>query len=269
MKAGVICSVEECGFPEFVFDGNIETNFPLIRQLGYTGVELALSNPGSTNLDWLKGLLEMNELCVINTGTGELLDRGLFLTSPDKNIRLQCHDKLAEYIGFAHEVGGSISVGCVRGPEPGQPFGKSEQLWLIEGLSKINKYAVEKNVKLLIEPLADKYTGSINNLSDGVTLLNQVGSENIFLLLDTYNLWMMGEDVSQALRTAGDLIGHVHIADSNRQYPGAGEINFIEVFQALKDVGYDGFLSLEALPKPTPLECAQKTIEFISNHWSS
>jgi len=268
MKASVICSVEECGFPEFVFDGNIETNFPLIRQLGYTGVELALSDPCNTNIKWLKGLLDKNKLKVTNTGTGELLGRGLFLTSADKNIRLRCLDKLAEYVDFSHEVGGSLSIGCVRGPELGQPFGEDKQLWLTEGISNINKYAVERNVQLLVEPLADKYIGSINTLSDGITLLNQVGSDNIRLLLDTYNLWMMGEDVPQALRTAGDLIGHIHIADSNRQYPGAGEIDFTQVFQALRDVGYDGFLSLEALPKPAPLDCAKKTIEFISNYWS-
>jgi sugar phosphate isomerase/epimerase len=69
--------------------------------------------------------------------------------------------------------------------------------------------------------------------------------------------------IEKGLRLAGDRLWHVHIADSNRRYPGSGHLNFASIFATLEDMGYHGFVSAEILPLPDPDTAAQKTIEFL------
>jgi Sugar phosphate isomerases/epimerases len=65
---------------------------------------------------------------------------------------------------------------------------------------------------------------------------------------------------ADAIRTAGDLIGHVHFVDSNRKPAGRGHIDYAPIVAALKDTGYAGFLSAEALPDPDPEAAARQTM---------
>jgi sugar phosphate isomerase/epimerase len=57
------------------------------------------------------------------------------------------------------------------------------------------------------------------------------------------------------------LLGHVHFVDSNRRAPGMGHIDFGPVVGALRRVGYEGFVSAEALPWPDPMAAARQTVE--------
>jgi sugar phosphate isomerase/epimerase len=65
---------------------------------------------------------------------------------------------------------------------------------------------------------------------------------------------------------AGDKLWHVHIADSQRRYPGTGHLNFDGVFATLKDMGYRGYVSAELFPWPDPDTAARKTIEFLNRY---
>jgi sugar phosphate isomerase/epimerase len=58
------------------------------------------------------------------------------------------------------------------------------------------------------------------------------------------------KDLGASIRRAGNLLGYVHLVDSNRWGPGQGHTAFREVLKALIDVEYDGFLSFECLPQP-------------------
>jgi sugar phosphate isomerase/epimerase len=61
------------------------------------------------------------------------------------------------------------------------------------------------------------------------------------------------------LMAAKDALGHVHFADSNRRYPGAGHINFREVLEALRLIGYQGFISFEIKQEPDPSTAARRS----------
>jgi sugar phosphate isomerase/epimerase len=64
-----------------------------------------------------------------------------------------------------------------------------------------------------------------------------------------------------ALRTVGPLIGHVHFADSNRQAIGLGHTPMQPIVQALREVGYAGYLSAEILPLPDSDAAARQTMK--------
>jgi len=59
--------------------------------------------------------------------------------------------------------------------------------------------------------------------------------------------------VIQVIRDCKDHLGYVHVADvPGRHEPGTGEINFPRVAQALRQVGYEGTVGLEAFPEGDP-----------------
>jgi sugar phosphate isomerase/epimerase len=70
-------------------------------------------------------------------------------------------------------------------------------------------------------------------------------------------------DVAASLQRAGPYLGHVHLVDSNRQVPGRGHANMRSVLRALRDVGYQGHLSVEALPLPNPYSATEAAIQTI------
>jgi sugar phosphate isomerase/epimerase len=74
--------------------------------------------------------------------------------------------------------------------------------------------------------------------------------------------------IEQGLLTAGNRLWHVHIADSNRQYPGSGHIPYGPIFATLRQMGYQGYISAELRPLPDPDTAAQKTIEFLKKQFT-
>ena len=71
------------------------------------------------------------------------------------------------------------------------------------------------------------------------------------------------QDLGHAVREAGSLVKHVHLADNDRYYPGHGHMNFREILQGLKDIGYDGAMALETFCKPESRVCARKSLAFL------
>ena len=68
-------------------------------------------------------------------------------------------------------------------------------------------------------------------------------SANLKLHIDTYHMNIEEDQIGRNIAAAGRHIGHVHIADSNRGYPGTGHYDFMETIAALKAIGYRGALA--------------------------
>src|SRR5262249_37149248 len=115
-------------------------------------------------------------------------------------------------------------------------------------------------VPILFEPLNRFETNVINTVEQALTLLRQLRTQNIKLLCDLFHMNIEEVSIEGALRTAGNSLGHVDFVDSNRLAMGSGHIDPAPVKRALYEIGYNGYLSAEALPVPTPAEAAQRTI---------
>jgi sugar phosphate isomerase/epimerase len=69
--------------------------------------------------------------------------------------------------------------------------------------------------------------------------------------------------IADSLRQAAPCLWHMHVADSNRLSPGKGHFDFSGMIETLKQVGYDGYLSAELLPKPDPDTAARETGDYL------
>jgi sugar phosphate isomerase/epimerase len=80
------------------------------------------------------------------------------------------------------------------------------------------------------------------------------------VLADLFHMNMEEANIADAIRSAGDHIGHIHFVDSNRKPAGLGHMNYVPIAEALWLIGYRGYLSAEAFPHPHSVAAAEQTI---------
>jgi hydroxypyruvate isomerase len=89
----------------------------------------------------------------------------------------------------------------------------------------------------------------LNTVEDGVEIVQRTGSPHVKLLLDIYHVQVMQGNLIQRIRDSFQEVGQYHFADvPGRHQPGTGEINFRNVFRAIYDLKYDGFITAEYHP---------------------
>lgn len=166
--------------------------------------------------------------------------------------------KRARRAGIKTIVFGSSGSRTV--PE-GFDHGKAEQQF-IALLKKMGPLAGRHDVAVAVEPLRERETNFINTVPQGAKIVRAVNHPNIRLLADIFHMLRMDEP-PRHIREASDLIIHVHIAEkAKRTPPGVAGDDFTGYFQALKDIGYKGLISIECGWKDLPqqLPVAVKTM---------
>jgi sugar phosphate isomerase/epimerase len=112
-------------------------------------------------------------------------------------------------------------------------------------LKEMGPLAGACEVTIVIEPLQSKETNFINTVAEGADIAKEVNHPNICVLADFYHMAMENES-PDSIRNAGTLLKHCHIAEKeNRMAPGTTDYDFTPYFAALKDIGYNGGVSIE------------------------
>lgn len=123
---------------------------------------------------------------------------------------------------------------------------------IVEGLESIAAYAREKNINLYLEPLnilVDHAGYYLSTSDEGFEVVQEVDSPNFGLLYDIYHQQITEGHLIPTITENIDKIGHFHVADvPGRHEPGTGEINYHNVFAAIAQTDYDGFVGLEFRP---------------------
>jgi sugar phosphate isomerase/epimerase len=261
MKTAIVLSTHAARFNAVAFKGDFEANVAKIAAWGYNGVELAIRDPKLVDADALLLVVTQHGLEVPAIGTGQAWgEEGLSFTDPDPDVRTAAIQRVYDHVPFAAQTGAVIIIGLLRGIV--KPGGKHEQAyaWLVEALQRCSAAAAPHGVRLVLEPINRYETTLINNVDQGLALIEAVGADNFGLLLDTFHMNIEEPKIEDSIRTAGDRIFHFHVADSNRWYPGAGHIDFGSVMATLRDIGYAGYVSVEAMPMPDADTCAERAI---------
>jgi sugar phosphate isomerase/epimerase len=206
-------------------------------------------------------------LAAAGTGAGWVL-RKLTLTSPDAAVRRQARDFVLGFIDAAAEFGAPAILGSLQG-RWGAGVERATALgWLRDAVADFDARADARGVPFLLEPL-NRYEGNVlNTLEEGAELLRAIGAKRTTLLADLFHMNIEEADVAGAIRRAGAQVGHVQLADSNRRPAGQGHTDFAAVAAALREIGYRGYLSAEALPWPDPDGAAKLAREAIRRTFS-
>jgi sugar phosphate isomerase/epimerase len=249
MKSAInISLIPELTNTPHIPQGNFEEICKIIAEYGFDGIELFPRSGKDLSVSEIKEITEANNLkvCAIGTGAGKVL-YGLTLTNPATAIRKAAVSHISEIIKVASNFNSLVIIGSMQGSVD-ETIGRDQTTaWLTECLNELSHIASGYNVTLVFEPINRYESNFINRLGQGIELIKSSGCNNIKLLADLFHMNIEESSVEKAIMQTGSYIGHVHLADSNRLFPGLGHTDFGKIFKALNQIHFDGYISVEAM----------------------
>ena len=186
----------------------------------------------------------------------------LKVTGPDVDI-VRLDNYLAATIERAAELGGEIIVfgsgGARHVPEDFSRKRAHDQI--LEFLEAAANYAGRHGLVIAIEPLSRSETNVINSIAEAVQFADELGKPEVQVLVDFYHQMLEDEAFDEIVR-AGERIVHVHVADTDRLYPGSGKYDYQRFARSLADAGYNKRVSVECNFRDFDKEVPQ-SIQFL------
>ena len=262
-----VTAIEEGGASApLVLRGDLKTAVRDAAAFGYNAIEIHIIEASSFPTGELKKALQENGICISSIVTGQIFTRRhLCITSPDRENRDAAMAELKDYIDIAAALGAAdgVVIGWVKGRHPEGDRSEFDAL-LAKQFGILADYAQNKGQKILIEVINRYETNLFNTAAELKSFIQTWGLSNCYIHLDTFHMNIDEADMTEAIRTAGKDLGYFHVADSNRLSPGCGHLNFESIFQALKETGYQGSISVECIPRPSSMETAKNARIFLS-----
>ena len=199
-----------------------------------------------------------------------------FIGDFDPGRRRDAIDQLHSQLRVIAELGGdgvltpaSWGMFSLRLPPFTPPRGQREdRRVLLEALVELAPHAAAEGVWLAVEPINRYEDYLVNRIDQAVSLGEEVEREtglgSVRVCADLFHMNIEEDDLPAAIRAAGPRIAHVHVDDTNRLQPGTGHMDFAAVFAALRDVGYDDWLTFECRLRGEPEEALPASTRFLS-----
>ncbi len=268
MKSAITISlVPQAKGGPFIFWNGLADGCERADALGFDAVEIFPLNAAAVDRAELAGLLSRHQLRVAAFGTGGgWLVHQWTLTHADTSVRRNAVDFVRSIIDLAADFDAPAIIGSMQGRAADGISREQAIDYLTEALDELGGHASAHGQTLLYEPLNRYETNLFNRLADAAEFLERIKAPNVRLLADLFHMNIEEASPAEAIRAAGHRIGHVHFADSNRHAVGFGHTVIEPVIEALRGIGYEGYLSAEILPLPDSETAARQTIESIRRH---
>ena len=138
---------------------------------------------------------------------------------------------------------------------------------LLEALAELATHAAAEGVWLAVEPINRYEDFMVNRIDQAVSLGEEVEREtgvgSVRVCADLFHMNIEEDDLAAAILAAGPRIAHVHVDDTNRLQPGTGHMPVAAVFDALRAVGYDDWLTFECRLRGAPEEALPASTRFL------
>lgn len=223
-----------------------------LKKTGYDGVELFLGE--GTIQHYSKLGTHFSNMNMGVTSVASLAPEEN-IASPNSKTRQAGLDKLK----WSIDMGAAVNAEVICGPFHSsfahftrQPPTQEERQWSIEMLQEAAEYAKTADIILAPEALNRFECYLYNTMADLSSLVEQVSHPNLGAMYDTHHGNIEEKSQAGAIKTIAPHLKHVHISENDRGTPGSGQINWEEVFQTLKKINYDGWLTIEAFSTIIP-----------------
>jgi len=248
------------------------------RKLGYHGIEIAPFTL-ATSADEItagqrkeaRSAIEDNGLETVGLHWLFAGPSGLHMTTTDNQIRGRTRDYLSCLLDLCGDLGGKVLV-----------LGSPKQRSIVEGqtkkgawqravelLSSVLNQAEQLGLTICLEPLSPVETNFINTVAEGMKMVRQIDHPSLKIHLDVKAMCSEQTPVPDIIRSVqADDIGHFHVNDANLYGPGMGDVDYAPIAEAIKDIGWDKWLSVEVFKyDPDPETIARKSIEYLQQFW--
>ena len=263
MRSAITVSLvpQAAGGP-FVFWNGLADACEQASALGFDAIEIFPPNADALDVSAIRDLLAKHSLAVaaVGTGGGWVVNKWT-LTHGDATIRERARGFIRGIVEKAAALDAPAILGSMQGRAEGDVSREQALAWLGEALDELGAHAANLGQPFLYEPLNRYETNLIHRTPDAAAWLRTLRGTNVRILSDLFHMNIEESDIAAALREAGELVGHIHFADSNRRAIGFGHTDIAPIVSALHDIGYNGYLSAEILPLPDSATAALRTIE--------
>jgi D-psicose/D-tagatose/L-ribulose 3-epimerase len=261
-------------------------HFPLLGKLkaaGFDGVELPIF--AGAPADYKPIRAELDKLGLKCT-TVTILTKETNAISPDAGVRKKALEWLKTVVEINHILGAETVVGPYHsaiGEFSGKGPTDDEKKWSADVLRQAAEFAKQANLMMAIEYLNRFECYLLTTAVGAVELVKMVNHSNFRTMYDTFHAHIEEKDQASAIRTVAPVLAHVHISENDRGTPGTGQVNWDAAFKTLKEIKYDGWLTIEAFGRalpdlaaatkvwrdlfPSPEDVYEKGIAFIKTRW--
>lgn len=225
-----------------------EALIPRIADMGFGAVELPIEDPDLLDAKRIASVIADHGLTVSVCGA---FGPGRDLTHPDLAVRTATQDYLKRCFDFAADVGAPILGGPLY-----SEVGKRRQLseadrraeWnlAVVGIREACEEASKRQLRIAIEPINRFETDLVHTAADAVRMARDVGHPAAGVMLDSFHMTIEEDDLRKAIHTAGDLLIHMQVSENQRGIPGTGLTDWAALAGGLRDIGYDGLVTIES-----------------------
>lgn len=256
--SATVCLVERLSKGPWIYWHDLDAACADAKAAGLDGIELFTEGPDQIPTDVLLATAKAHdlEIAAVGTGAGKVI-HGLTLTDPDPEIRARAAAFVEEMIDFGATLSAPAIIGSMQGFVGKGRTRDAAMAMLADALASLGKRAAERGTFLIYEPL-NRYESDLANTQEQAAALID-GLDGVKTLADLFHMNIEEVDIAGAITAHASLIGHVHLADSNRRPAGGGHSDLEGAGSALKAAGYSGWVSAEAFPWPDPAQAARTT----------
>lgn len=209
---------------------------------GVDFIEIPLLDPFSVDQKHTRDLLEkysMRSICSLG-----LPEKYWASRNPEGAV-----DYLLKVLDITKAIGAEALSGVTYGgigERSGFPPTQSEMDNVAFLVEKIGNHAKSLDLLFGIEPVNRYESHLLNTGWQARDLIERIGSENIFIHLDTYHMNIEEKGVANGILDARKYLKYIHLSESDRGVPGTGTCDWDEIFGALSAIEFKGGMAMES-----------------------
>jgi sugar phosphate isomerase/epimerase len=231
----------------------LEKTLTRLQRFGYEGAELTAEV--DMDVAQIRSLTNRYDIRVSNLLGNWSWPLRRDLCNPEPQVRTQAVNYAKRAVDLAGELG-AFSLGVVPSAvcKPGPLASREDEIrWAADSIAEVAGHASKLGVYLTVETVNRYEAYLVNTVDQAMDLVSRVGSPFVKLLLDFFHLNIEEPDLILAIFRARDFICNIHAADSNRGAVGNGHTDFKSIIQALKQIQYTHYITLEPVPREADL----------------
>jgi sugar phosphate isomerase/epimerase len=263
---------------EIYKDWKLEDTFAHAAKAGYAGIEIApftlanaVADISAAERQRIRDLAARNKIEIVGLHWLLVKPEGLYLNHTDAAIRARTAKYFVELVDCCADLGGTIMV--VGSPKQRNVLeGVSHQQawdWTATTFRDAVQRAEDRGVTICFEPLSPAETNFVNTAAEAIEFVKPFNSPAFKIILDVKAMCSETKPIPQIIRESWPHFAHFHANDRNLKGPGFGDVDFKPIAAALREVGYDGYVSVEVFKfEEGPEVIAGRSIEYLRSSFA-
>ncbi|MCS7014630.1 MAG: sugar phosphate isomerase/epimerase [Gemmatales bacterium] len=240
-----------------------EQHFPLLEKLrlaGFDGVELPIFEGDEAHYQRIGR--ELDRLGLGRTAV-TVVGPEASPISPEPSVRKAALERLRWAMAMARACGAELLCGPFHSPLgvfSGTGPTEDEKQRAVEVLRQAAEEAQRTGIRLAIEYLNRFECYFLTTAAEAKQLVERVNHPAFRMMYDTFHANIEEKNIAQTIASIRDILIHVHISENDRGTPGSGHVHWDDTFRTLRQIGYDGWLTIEAFGRALPALAAATKI---------